>query len=101
MIKDGECFIISGSKDLIFRMEHDQTLVYDPYDLLTYRLNGIAAEMMYFVYLKYDVKSFIDYFSQKYSADESAILDTMRDFLEHSLFTRAIIPNIIEWGLYK
>jgi hypothetical protein len=94
-------FIISGSKDLIFRREFEKTYVYDPYDLVTYQLNDTATEILYLIYLKYDIDMMINHFKSKYNAEDSIIRQTINDFIRNSPFLRSIMSEIIELRLLE
>ena len=50
------CFIIHGSKDLIFRRESEDFIFFDPYDLEFYRVDFIGAEILYLIYKKVTFK---------------------------------------------
>lgn len=99
MLNNGESFIVKGKKKLIFRRELGETYVFDPYDLLAYKVNDIVTEMMYLVSENYNAEQFKEYFMKKYNATENDVRNSVKELVENNSFVKAIIPNLIVLGI--
>ena len=94
-MKEIDCFIIHGSKDLIFRRESEDFIFFDPYDLEFYRVDFIGAEILYLISKKVTFKELLDYFVTTYELTPNSAKHEILYFLNTFPLLKIIYSNLI------
>lgn len=94
-------FILKGKRDLIFTKERDEFYdVFDPLDLTDYKVDEIAAEILYCVSKNFNLDKMVQLLTEEYDISGKECEEDVIDFLENCPLQSIFYTNLMQSGIY-
>lgn len=93
------CFVIEGSKKLIFRKEDDRYICFDPEGLEFYEVNETAACILFLVAEKQKYYDLVTILCDWFELDRQTVEEYVRSFFLSFPMKKLIVSNLIMLGV--
>ena len=98
-MEEMNCFIINGSKKLIFRREGEKYVCFDPVTLEFYEVNEAGACILYLVSENQKYYHIIEILQDWFEIEKEELEMIVNEFLVEFPMKKLIISNLMEIGV--
>jgi len=95
------CFILEGTRDLIFRKEREEYMFFDPLSLECYSINESGAEILCLISKQKKLEDILEYFIDNYEISLMEIKEFVLEFLFEFPLIKIILPILIQLDIHE
>lgn len=93
------CFIIKGSKDLIFRREGERYICFDPIGLEFYEINETGACILFLISEEQEYNNMVEILMEWFELQKDVVEEYIQSFLRVFPMKNLIIHNLVKLGV--
>jgi hypothetical protein len=94
-------FTISGKKIIIVKkIEKDFFMLFDPINLNYFNINGVGADILYYISKKFSLEKIIKALTDEYAVSDSECKKLVIEFIDTLPVQSLIYPNLITSNIY-